>query len=724
MSANIDLLQGLNEEQKKVVLSKGKPILVVAGAGSGKTKTIIHKALHLILDEDSKVRAKRLLMITFTNKAANEIKERIRLVGNSLGFNLNIEWIGTFHSVAFRIIKRHHAIFGLYDDFRVLDEEDSKRLFQGLLKGQEISKEEGKKLYIAVNQAIEGIRTLDEDNKFDRKVLELKDSFLNAMLETNAVTFSYLMGALKDMLEKDEAFRNYYQNFFDYIIVDEFQDTNTTQYEIIKNISRNDNICVIGDPNQCIYEWRSAHPDNIISFIEDYNPEIIKLNINYRSSTEILSLANEVLNHSKAKWKELVPILKSHKLEVEPTTRKPIITLHPTEEKEAEWIAKKIEELSKNIPLDEIAILVRVSYITNFIEQALVKAKIPHKVVGALRFFQRKEVKDILAYLHLATNPKDVISFQRAITNPKRGIGEKTIEKIVNFSKQKSINLIQATKYILGNKLFEDSLNTQSNFISAIERLIHNLEKGNESISFYVEKLIKDINYFEYLEQEYKEDYKERIENIKELIRFFEIEAAKSEQKGNQKEVLKELLQELSLMEEDEKDSTKSVKIMTIHKAKGLEFEVVFMPRLENGILPHSSAFDDILDMEEERRLLYVGITRAKKHLFLSYTEVGRMSDFLKEIKKDFLDTSMLPKTRIKDMAAQTITSYKPIDYKNENKKNSKSSKGSNKSIKVGDVVFHEVFGEGEVINISKDMASVRFKDKDRTIMKDFLKPL
>jgi Superfamily I DNA and RNA helicases len=451
------------KSKKKVVLSNGKPLLVVAGAGSGKTKTIIHKALYLIFNQEYKIRGSRLLMITFTNKAANEIKERIQKYANLLGKDINIEWVGTFHSVASRVIRKHHATFGLSNDFRVLDEEDSVRLFKSIIKDKDIEKEEAKKLYIAVNQAIEGIRFLNEDNKFDRKVLELKDIFLNAMIETSAVTFSYLMGAFKDMLQKDGAFRNYYQNFFDYIIVDEFQDTNTTQYEIIKHISKKDNICVIGDPNQCIYEWRMAHPDNIISFIEDYNPEIIKLNINYRSSSEILSLANDVLKNSKAKWKELVPILKSHKKENQ-AHPKPIITFHPNEEKEAEWIAKKIEELSKSVPLEEIAILVRVSYITNFLEQALVKAKIPHKIIGALRFFQRKEIKDILAYLHLAINPKDSLSFQRAITNPKRGIGEKTIEKIINLSKQKSIDLIQATKYVLGNKLFEEN-----DFIKAME---------------------------------------------------------------------------------------------------------------------------------------------------------------------------------------------------------------------------------------------------------------
>jgi len=708
-----ELLEGLNEEQKKVVLSNGKPLLVVAGAGSGKTKTIIHKALYLIFNKEYKIRGSRLLMITFTNKAANEIKERIQKYANLLGKDINIEWVGTFHSVASRVIRKHHAIFGLSNDFRVLDEEDSVRLFKSIIKDKDIEKEEAKKLYIAVNQAIEGIRFLDEDNKFDRKVLELKDIFLNAMIETSAVTFSYLMGAFKDMLQKDGAFRNYYQNFFDYIIVDEFQDTNTTQYEIIKHISKKDNICVIGDPNQCIYEWRMAHPDNIISFIEDYNPEIIKLNINYRSSSEILSLANDVLKNSKAKWKELVPILKSHKKENQ-AHPKPIITFHPNEEKEAEWIAKKIEELSKSVPLEEIAILVRVSYITNFLEQALVKAKIPHKIIGALRFFQRKEIKDILAYLHLAINPKDSLSFQRAITNPKRGIGEKTIEKIINLSKQKSIDLIQATKYVLGNKLFEEN-----DFIKAMERLVYSLEKGQANggnISFYVEKLIKDIKYFEYLEQEYKEDYKERIDNVTELLRFFEIEAQKHQE--NQKESLKELLQEISLMEEDEKDNSKAVKIMTIHKAKGLEFEAVFMPRLENGILPHSSAFSDMLDMEEERRLLYVGITRAKRYLFLSYTAAGKASDFINIMDKTLLDTSFLPKETLKNQETKTLTKYESISYK------SSKNKVSKVDIKVGDNVFHEVFGEGVVLNISNGVANVKFKDKERSIVKEFLKPL
>jgi len=252
-----------------------------------------------------------------------------------------------------------------------------------------------------------------------------------------------------------------------------------------------------------------------------------------------------------------------------------------------------------------------------------------------------------------------------------------------------------------------------------MERLVYNLEKGqakDRNISFYVEKLINDIRYFEYLEQEYKEDYQERIDNVKELLRFFEIEAQKHQE--NQKERLKELLQEISLMEEDEKDNSKAVKIMTVHKAKGLEFEAVFMPRLENGILPHSSAFSDVLDMEEERRLLYVGITRAKKYLFLSYTAAGKVSDFINIMDKTLLDTSFLPKDTLKDQKVRTLTHYEPISYK------SSKNKVSKVDIKVGDSVFHEVFGEGVVLNISNGVANVRFKDKDRTIVKEFLKPL
>jgi len=711
-------LEGLNEEQKRVVLSKGKPILVVAGAGSGKTKTIIHKALHLI-KEDKSVRASRLLMITFTNKAANEIKERVQRYDNSI----NIEWIGTFHSIASRIIRRHALLFGLTKDFRVLDEEDSKRLFQGLLRGSDVSKEEGKKLYIAVNQAIEGIRFLDEDDKFDKKVMEFKEAFFNAMYEAKAVSFSYLMGALKDRLQNDEAFSKHYQNFFDYIIVDEFQDTNIAQYEIIKAISRPDNICVIGDPNQCIYEWRMAHPDNIINFIDDYNPDIIKLSTNYRSTTEILLLANDVLKNSKAKWKELVPILTSGS-DISLKASKPILTHHPTEEKEAEWIAKKISELNEKVPLEEIAILVRVSYVTNPIEQAFIKARIPHKVIGAMRFFQRKEVKDILSYLHLAVNPLDALSFQRAILNPKRGIGEKTVDKIINLSKQKSIDFIKATKYVLGgisdvrrSKLIggfgeED----QIPFVSAMERLIHNIKSDNESISYILEKLIKDIGYFEYLTQEYKEDHQERIENIKELIRFFELEEQKYKEKQMKKlEYLPEFLQNISLMEEDEKDNSKSVKIMTIHKAKGLEFEAVFMPRLENGILPHSSAFNDILDMEEERRLLYVGITRAKKHLFLSFTDMGKPSNFLEEFDKSLMDSSFVFKK------ASQNSDYKPIDYK---PKNQKTKPKISIDIKEGDFVLHDVFGKGRVLSISRNIATVKFEDKERSIVKEFLRPV
>lgn len=697
----MDWLEGLNEEQKKVVLSTGKPILVVAGAGSGKTKTIVHKALFLIENKDILIRANRILLITFTNKAANEIKERIKKYG------FEIEWIGTFHSVASRIIRKHHNFFNLSSDFRILDEDDTKKLFQNLLRYKNIDKEEGKRLFLKVNQAIEDLLFLDEDNKFDKKVLEYKESFISLMLEQNAVSFSYLMGALKNKLQTNDKFREYYKNFFDYIIIDEFQDTNTTQYDIVKSISKKHNICVIGDPNQCIYEWRMAHPDNILNFINDFNPEIIKLGINYRSSPSILNLANEVLKHSKAHWKDLVPILKSQK-NIEDI--KPVLILHQDEDEEAKWIAKKILEL--NIPYEKVAVLVRANYITDFIEKAFSLYRIPYVVVGALKFFQRKEIKDILAYIYFALNPQDTLSFERAISNPKIGIGTKTIERIINLSRQKSIDLLKATEFIIGNRLFEET-----NFVSAVKRLRHNLQASPSDISFHIEKLIRDVNYFEYLEREYPEDFKERQENLKELIRFFE-----NQTKDKHSFDLMEFLQDISFLEEQDDDSKQnSVKIMTIHKAKGLEFDVVFMPRLEDGILPHNKSFNDIFAMEEERRLFYVGITRAMRYLFISYTKNGHLSQFVEKLNKSLIDTSLMPRDFIKDITTKAITSYDGISYNNKSK-----SSFLQHHLKEGDMVSHEVFGDGKIMSIDKSKGIVRvlFKDKERAIMQEFLKPV
>lgn len=692
----MEFLEGLNEEQQRVVLSKGRPILVIAGAGSGKTKTIVHKALYLIQNQEFLVRAKRLLLITFTNKAANEIKERIKKYAP----NSEISWIGTFHSVAARIIRTQHHLFGLSKDFRVLDEDDTKKLFQTLLKNTDIKKEDGKKLFIKVNQAIEGILFLDEDNNFDKQVLDYKESFINLMIEQNAVSFSYLIGGLKQKLEENQDLRAYYQKYFDYIIIDEFQDTNTSQYEIVKYISKEDNICVIGDPNQCIYEWRMAHPDNIMSFINDFNPEIIKLGTNYRSLPTILNLANDVLTKSKASWKDLVPTLKSQKTD---DNIKPILTSHINEEEEARFIAKKIAELKDKIPYEEMAILVRAGFITDFIEKALASYKIPYMVVGALKFFQRKEIKDILSYVYFAINPKDSISFERAISNPKRGIGEKTIDRIINLSKQKSIDLIKASELILSNKLFQENP-----FLIAIKRLKNNLEKDPSSLAFHIQKLIQDIDYYAYLEKEYKDDAEERKENLKELVRFFETQHITD---------IKEFLQELSLLEEDEESKSNAVKVMTIHKAKGLEFEVVFLPRLENGILPHAKSFDDIASMEEERRLFYVAITRAKKHLFMSYTQNGVLSNFAEELDKNLIDTSYLPKN-ISNIVSKTINTHKSITQKQKN--------NSSHNINKGDIVKHDVFGEGTVISVDmfNGIAKVKFKDKERSISKDFLKTI
>ena len=654
-------MEALNPSQERAVKHFGKPLLIIAGAGSGKTKTLAHKVEFLIREKG--IAPERLLAITFTNKAGKEIRDRVKRVAG-----VDLPWAGTFHSMALRLLRAKGKQVGISTNFSILSEGDRNQIIKKL--SQSINtKPETLKNYLS--ERFENLR-----EPYDEKLEYALQEYLKALKSMNLLDFSTLMLYTRELLFKNQSIR---ENF-DFVLVDEFQDTNTVQYEILKLLAR-ENVCVVGDPNQCIYEWRYARPDNILRFKEDFNPDVIKLEYNYRSRPYIIHIANAVLSASNAEWKSLIPTLRP----VKEGGQKPTVRRFEREEEEAVWIATKVKELLQSYKPHQIAILVRVGYITEPFERALAGMRIPYKIVGAIRFFERAEIKDVLSFFRVLTNPYDAVSFSRALEVATRGIGEKTLEHILQAGKG---NCLAGSQAIL-KSLPQAKAVELYGFLQKLSRLYKRLEDYPQAI----EDFLREINFWDYLRESYK-DAEEREENVKELLRYLR-------QKHSEGYRLVDVLEEVDFLTEREEEEG-AVKISTIHASKGLEFDVVFLPRLEEGILPHEKAKESQEEMEEELRLFYVAITRAKELLFMTYTRNSKPSRFLSLIPKELLDLSAFAKKK---------TTYMP-ELK------------SLKDFKVGDRVLHEIFGEGVILAIEDSKALVEFKAGRKSIQTAFLKPV
>ena len=654
-------MEALNPSQERAVKHFGKPLLIIAGAGSGKTKTLAHKVEFLIREKG--IAPERLLAITFTNKAGKEIRDRVKRVAG-----VDLPWAGTFHSMALRLLRAKGKQVGISTNFSILSEGDRNQIIKKL--SQSINtKPETLKNYLS--ERFENLR-----EPYDEKLEYALQEYLKALKSMNLLDFSTLMLYTRELLFKNQSIR---ENF-DFVLVDEFQDTNTVQYEILKLLAR-ENVCVVGDPNQCIYEWRYARPDNILRFKEDFNPDVIKLEYNYRSRPYIIHIANAVLSASNAEWKSLIPTLRP----VKEGGQKPTVRRFEREEEEAVWIATKVKELLQSYKPHQIAILVRVGYITEPFERALAGMRIPYKIVGAIRFFERAEIKDVLSFFRVLTNPYDAVSFSRALEVATRGIGEKTLEHILQAGKG---NCLAGSQAIL-KSLPQAKAVELYGFLQKLSRLYKRLEDYPQAI----EDFLREINFWDYLRESYK-DAEEREENVKELLRYLR-------QKHSEGYRLVDVLEEVDFLTEREEEEG-AVKISTIHASKGLEFDVVFLPRLEEGILPHEKAKESQEEMEEELRLFYVAITRAKELLFMTYTRNSKPSRFLSLIPKELLDLSAFAKKK---------TTYMP-ELK------------SLKDFKVGDRVLHEIFGEGVILAIEDSKALVEFKAGRKSIHTAFLKPV
>ena len=582
------IIAGLNQKQKEAVETLEGPLLILAGAGSGKTKTLTHRIANLI---QHGVRPEEILALTFTNKAAREMRERLAsLLGmhNSYTF---MPWMGTFHSICVKILRREAINVGLTEKFIIYDTSDRQTLIKHAMKRLSISDKKIKAK--AVEAAISNAKNQGQDPDDlaaeasypnQRDIAKIYKEYESERKKADAVDFDDLLLYVARLFQNRPDIRKKWQKHFRHILIDEYQDTNHIQYQIVKLlVDEKQNICVVGDDWQSIYSWRGADFTNILNFEQDFpGAKVIKLEQNYRSTQNILDASQKVIEKNEQRTDKL--------LFTEMGKGAPITIEKLRDERaEAEWVANIIKQSKRS--LGDFAVLYRTNAQSQAFERVFVEHNIPYKLVGGVRFYDRKEIKDILAYLHLIVNPKDVVALSRVINVPTRGIGAVSLGRILDGDLSHLTPKIMQ-KYEVFLKILDD------------------LRNKTDAPAELINELLNKINYRQYLEQEDKLKAEERLENIEVLVG--EVSAYPT---------LDDFLADAALMSSADEDSSKdSVTLMTLHAAKGLEFPVVFLVGLEEGLLPHVRSFEEKLEeIEEERRLAYVGMTRAMEELFLSY---------------------------------------------------------------------------------------------------------
>lgn len=675
-------LSSLNEQQKKAVMTKG-PLLVLAGAGSGKTKVLTTRIAYLI--KEKKVLNKFILAITFTNKAALEMKERIYSMLGKSAFDIHIS---TFHSFGLSIIKKNYKLLGFKNNITIIDSHDSLVLIKKIMKDLNVDinyyNPRSIKNYISNNKN-ELLKPEDCEKyvytEFDKISLKIYYIYEDKLKSSNSMDFDDLLLLPIELFKKHPLVLKEYQKRFQYILIDEYQDTNQAQYKLIKIIwTPKTDLCVVGDESQSIYSFRGANFKNILNFEKDYkNAQTILLEKNYRSTQTILNVANDIIkNNTEKKEKNLWT---SNSI-----GNKVIYKELQNDFEEANYVVLEIKRLIKEgVNKNEIAILYRTNAQSRKIEEAILKENIPYKVVGSVYFYNRKEIKDLIAYLKLIYNKADDLSLLRIINEPRRGIGAKTIENLHNKAVEENKSLYDAIteKKELEFKKIIEELTLKSERLTLVELVDLVLDKSGLRKSLQNKGVAEEI----------------RLENLEE---FKSIAKEFQERQGILS--LEDFLYEISLVTDiAEYKDNELLTLMTIHSAKGLEFDYVFIVGMEEELFPHRNSYDNI---EEERRLCYVAVTRARKRLWLVGAKRRMIfgdvlnalpSRFIDEINKDYLDISFSKKQFYNFNEEKDVLE---IDYK------------------VGDKIIHELFGQGTVINVEGSILSVLFNTKVKKLMK------
>lgn len=678
-------LDYLNDEQRKAVLAEDGPLLILAGAGSGKTSVLTTKVAYLIKEKGAN--PKNIVAITFTNKAAKEMKERIiKLVGRD-GYDIQIS---TFHSFGLRIIKENYERLGYDKNFTIIDSDDSLTIIKKIMKDMNIDTTRCNPKFIK-NQISSCKNEMVTPDKYQKLVNdEVSDitykvykKYQETLIRNNSLDFDDLLVKPIELFTKHPDVLQNYQELFKYIFIDEYQDTNEAQYLLSKMISaKYKNICVVGDDSQSIYSWRGANFRNILNFEKDYkDAKVILLEQNYRSTKTILNAANSVIKNNIQK--------KDKNLWTDNETGEKIKYVRAVDEKdEASFVTREIKSLKEQgISLDDIAVLYRTNAQSRTIEEGFLNSNIPYRIVGAFAFYSRKEIKDLLAYLKLIYNPKDNVSLMRIINYPKRGIGAKTIDNL-------------SMDAVLNNASMFDSISKGKEL--EFKNLILKMKEESDSLSLTetIDMVLDKSGIKADLESEHTLEADIRLENLNE---FKSITKTFEEESGIAS--LEDFLNEVSLVSDvnDQKENnTPKVTLMTIHAVKGLEFQYVFVVGMEENIFPHVNCVEGQDGIEEERRLCYVAITRAKKKLYLinalkrmlfGRTSVNMPSRFISEIDKEYID---IPEKKTISINQTKIDKSKMFNDDN--------------GLKTGDNVIHDTYGPGVVVNVDKSIATIAFK--------------
>ncbi|MFB7141560.1 DNA helicase PcrA [Gottfriedia sp. NPDC056225] len=688
-----ELLQGLNPMQKEAVKTVDGPLLIMAGAGSGKTRVLTHRIAYLLGEKG--VAPWNILAITFTNKAAREMQER---VFNLVGKDAEDIWISTFHSMCVRILRRDIDRIGFNRSFSILDTTDQLTVIKNILKEKNLDskKFEPRSILGSISSAKNELQTAAEYSKnaftpFEKIVGEIYTSYQDRLRKNHSLDFDDLIMMTINLFERVPEVLQYYQRKFQYIHVDEYQDTNHAQYKIVKMLAEQfKNICVVGDSDQSIYRWRGADISNILSFEKDYEKaQVILLEQNYRSTQTILDAANAVITNNSNR--------KAKKLWTENGQGNPIHYFRAaSEQDEGYFVAGKLAQWKKEgiQQYGDCAILYRTNAQSRAMEEVLVKSNIPYKMVGGVKFYDRKEIKDILAYLRFIANPNDEISFSRVINVPKRGVGAASVDKIINYSIMNDLSLSDTLEQIdfvgLSGKITKatgDFHTMTKNWQQMLDYL---------SVTELVEEVLDKTGYIQMLKDENTIESASRIENIEEFLTVTNAFEESSEDKS-----LVSFLTDLALVSDiDQADKDESqadeVILMTLHSAKGLEFPVVFLIGLEEGIFPHSRSLMDEEEMEEERRLAYVGITRAEKNLYITNaqtrtlygrTSVNQESRFINEIPEELLDRANKKVVNERRAVSRPAVAMK-------------TTGGESLGWRVGDKASHGKWGIGTVVSV------------------------
>ncbi|MDB9736540.1 UvrD-helicase domain-containing protein [Candidatus Pelagibacter sp.] len=636
---NSEYLNNLNNAQKEAVLYLDGPLLIVAGAGSGKTKVLTSRIAHII--NEKKAFPNQILSVTFTNKAAKEMQNRVSSILNSEAIGLS--WLGTFHSICAKLLRKHAPAAGLTSNFTIIDTDDQVRLIKNICKAENIDiKQLAPKFILSIidkwkNKGFYPDEVIINKNDiFERTILPLYKIYQQKLLDLNACDFGDLILHVVKILEKNQDIRNIYSNNFKYILVDEYQDTNYIQSRWLNLLSeKHKNLCCVGDDDQSIYSWRGAEIKNFLEFDQVYkNSKVIRLEENYRSSQNILSVAsNLIANNQNRVGKTLKTTMEEGDLVK--------LNCFKNGKDEAIGVSDEIEKkLKKKYSFNNIAILVRAIFQTREFEERFLKIGLPYRILGGTKFYERAEIKDCVAYLRLIHQPKDDLAFDRIVNNPKRAIGESTIKLIHEFSKENSVSLEIASKKLIEENLIKPKTKIGlSSFLFLMDKWRNDINVKKINHVKLLQLVLDESGYSSMLKNKKDLENENRLENIKELLSAMK-----------DFDNLESFLEHVALATSVDQDwDGEKVNMMTMHGSKGLEFDVVFLPGWEEGLFPHQKSIEEKGQngLEEERRLAYVGITRAKKKALISFAMnrfyqgnwIDSMaSRFIEELPEKFLE--------------------------------------------------------------------------------------